>query len=440
MSSRQNPGSADEGVNDPASVELEPTESPAFRRGYAVVVAVVVVVSLMKGLRLPNLYSATHFAFNYDYGFVRRGLIGQIARSILGEAAHKYWSFVAVSFLVLLAGLALLGWAFRRALRRNPSDLGLKAVLLVFAASPALVFNVHLIGYLDHFGLVLVLALLLWLTARPRSRYAVYPPVIALGVFLVFVHEASVVMFGPVLVFMMIAHILTVTPTGSLRDRKALLHFAQAALATLLIFSASLAVSSLGADLGSIVGLRRELARSLDYPIRPDAFVALVNSSTYNLRELMPSYWADAWSRKKVVIGGASFGPSLLFVIVYGFVAIQRLDMTPLRRRILWALLLAAAISPLTLNLVGWDTSRWYAIAVFAATLCVLALKLFFPSNSVHRASPGLLTAGVLAFTLSLSADILLFDGVPVQFYPFERQFDFIHHLSKAGFKYRPPE
>lgn len=121
-------------------------------RAFAAILILIFAITFLKAVRVPNLYSATTFALNYSQGFVRRGFVGEVFRRVFGDLTFSYWFFASFAFSVLvLSGIAL-GIVVKRALRAAPRDVGFKCVLLAFAASPGLLFFVHEVGYLDHFG------------------------------------------------------------------------------------------------------------------------------------------------------------------------------------------------------------------------------------------------------------------------------------------------
>ena len=64
------------------------------RRHFAIVAWLVFAVSLLKGLRMPSSWSATHMTFNYSQGFIRRGLVGEVIRLTEDKTSYsaRRWS------------------------------------------------------------------------------------------------------------------------------------------------------------------------------------------------------------------------------------------------------------------------------------------------------------------------------------------------------------
>ncbi|HXS15796.1 MAG TPA: hypothetical protein VN764_01320, partial [Polyangiaceae bacterium] len=117
-----------------------PNDAPlsSLSKAYGPIAVAVFLIGWLKGFRLPNLWSATHFAFNYSQGFVRRGFVGELARLVGGEKVYTYQNFLVFSVVVFLVTATLLTITIRRTLDASPRDLPLRAAVLVFAASPGL--------------------------------------------------------------------------------------------------------------------------------------------------------------------------------------------------------------------------------------------------------------------------------------------------------------
>ena len=52
--------------------ELDLRERKRFDWAFFAIAVVVSLTTFLKGFRMPNAWAATHFAFNYSQGFVRR--------------------------------------------------------------------------------------------------------------------------------------------------------------------------------------------------------------------------------------------------------------------------------------------------------------------------------------------------------------------------------
>jgi hypothetical protein len=418
--------------------ESELRERRKLDWAFAAVAIAVALITFLKGFRMPNAWAATHFAFNYSQGFVRRGLVGEIARQIGGDDVFQYNPFALVSFLVLLGVGVALGFAVRQALRSDPSDHGFRVAVLAFAASPAMVFFVHSVGYFEDLAILLILPLILF-AHRLRNRYVIFYIVLLLGLLFAFVHEVLVVMFGPVFVFAFACHIVRDTRRYGVKPSRLAVLIAHAVVITAIIFVVAMIVSTLGSDdAARIRGLQRFLRQHADFPIRAESFQALGRSSHENLTKLMPWYWEMESSRELASRTWIAYLPGFAFFLYYGVWAISR---PALPRRLTWmfaSLYVAVTISAHFLNLVGWDWNRWNAITLFAGLLSLLFFKRYFRTRSTPRSPAHVWALGAIAAALGLAGDYQLNDGFKVQFYPFDKQFDTMENLVKKDFKFRP--
>ncbi|HET6149565.1 MAG TPA: hypothetical protein VFH68_18655 [Polyangia bacterium] len=420
-----------------------------------ILVAALFVLSLLKGLRMPNLWSATHMTFNYSQGFIRRGLFGQILR-LGGRAIYKYDSLALLAAILFVIAWAAIARLVRRALDTDGSDPGAVAMALVFAASPGVVFLAHEIGYLDYIGLAVVPLFILW-AARTRRRWAVFYAVVVISVVLTLIHESMIIMFAPTMWLVMAGHIARESRARTLTRRTLALLVGHAALAALL----GMVVSSLVGTLGTrsparIHALHASIARFTNFPLRGDGFEALYRPVRDNLLHLMPRHWSYESNQRYLINGWLASIPGLVVMSVYALRLVGRLAQPRLARVTLSALFLIATFSPQLLNFVGWDAARWNAICYVAAFNCIAALRLFFvaPPLRGHAAAPGaghdprryrvdgpwMLTLAGAAIAIGLTANYpgFLFDGYVVQWFPFDGQLRSLQELIRNHFTFVP--
>jgi hypothetical protein len=253
-----------------------------------------------------------------------------------------------------------------------------------------------------------------------------------------FIHEILAVMFMPVFGFVMLCHLLKHWPSQTPLQRSSM--FLQAGLVLLFAFVLSGVVSTLGTrDDATIAKLQAALVAKVDFGLRPDAFAALSRSSAENLSSLMPGYWKHNPQARIAPKSWLAALPSVLFLLRYGACLISSVPARNWWRWLLGLSLATTVMAPQTLNFVGWDWNRWNAISLLGCFCCIIAVRLYFPSNSPAKASStSMLTAAVIACSLSLAADTPLFDMFEVQFFPFDEQIKFIRKMLNPAFHYRP--
>jgi hypothetical protein len=346
---------------------------------------------------------------------------------------------VIFSFTVLLAVAVALAACIRKSWQPAFADIGFKFAVLAFAASPGLVVFVHIVGYYDYFGILAVLVLLLW-SSRVHNRYAIYYAVAGIGLLFSFIHEVLAPMFGPVLLFAMLCHTANRIARDGLKRSTQVILLVHVAVVTVLIFVLSSVVSTLGTqDAQRIEALKTWVIGHAHYPLRLEAFDALQRSSAENMAKLMPEYWAVREFRAMAARSFVAMLPSFAFIMFYGLREIRGLTLPLLHRAVLGASFLLAALTPLSLYLVGWDWNRWNAIALLAAFASVLAIKLSFETEADQRAVPAYVWAlGAIAVALSLASDTILFDGDTVKYFPFTRQLEDLWELLTEGIRRLP--
>src|SRR5438093_3586348 len=167
------------------SIAHQPVARPAEdgRAWIGPVFAVLFILAIVKGARMPGQWAMTHYLFTYQTGFMKRALWGELLRRVLDGWTANYFCLATVGLGVLAAFLALV-W---RACRRLDLSVDTVRFLLVFAASPALAFMVHLAGYLEE---IAYLAVVVGLLLRRQWRLQVAWFVFAAAT-LPLVHEAS---------------------------------------------------------------------------------------------------------------------------------------------------------------------------------------------------------------------------------------------------------
>jgi len=405
-------------------------------RAFAVLGWGLFALSFLKGFRLPSLWCATHFTFNYSQGFVRRGLVGELARRIGGDDVYKYDVFTAFSFFVMSALIVLFALAARRALRARSRDWILRVSLLVLAASPGMVFLVHAVGYFDLIGLSALLAFLLW-AGRTRRDLAIFYVLLPLGLALALVHEGLIVMFGPSAMFIALCHFLRSwdrRPMAKLRVGLACAH---------LVVSASLVAALLIALSGTISEDRVHrlyvfAVHHADFAVRADAFEVFNTSARYNILTKIPAFWRIPSERAIALSGQIGFLPGFLFLVFCGARQIWSARRPWPARAALLLVFMAAALSPELMNFIGWDWPRWNSMALMTCAICTVAYRSYFPAAAQPRPSLAVLTTGLLLAAVGLTSTTRLFDDYQVQFFPFDRQFELIERVLERASPFGP--
>lgn len=157
------------------------------------VLAATLLTTLLRTLRAPNDWAEAHWLLDYRFGFVKRGLPGELLRracDLFGVAVDARTIALVGGTLLAMFALLLLAMAVAivRAGQWRPGAL---AVATAFLASPFVVMTGHLNGYFEHLFLPLGIASW-WLVQRGRPWPAALLQALAL-----LVHEMAAVLVLP---------------------------------------------------------------------------------------------------------------------------------------------------------------------------------------------------------------------------------------------------
>jgi len=386
---------------------------------------VLLAYSLLRGLRSPNLWAATHGLFDYESGFTRRGLLGAVLRLIDAPFVYTYAFFFWLSAALLAANVALLvvltAGHFRS---RNAAPAW---ATLVYFSGMGVVFMAHTIGYFDQAGLLLALVALC--VRDFRARYALVAVALSL---LILVHETAFVTFGPVLCFILALDASRAATPGRMR--------ALAALAVWLILEVVL-VGRSSLSPAAAHDLYATLQSRADFPLRRDAFDVLTRSFADNVAATI-AMWRDASFVDAFLHSAAVALPSIVFILG---VAVHALA-AGRHRRGLWVAACAAGLSPLALHLVGWDCVRWNTLAITTSFVALLAVTRSMGAGRresdvrVMRGSPALAAVAVPLVVMNLVTGVTLFDSREVQSFPFRDHVDYVRDAwaGRTPFPPRP--
>ena len=409
-------------------------------RSFTVVAWVVLALTLAKGIRPPGRWGATHFAFNYSQGFVRRGLVGEIARSIGGDDVYRYNTYAIFSAVLVVISIVVMAWLVRQALKNCPADLGLRVALLVFLASPGLVFLSHIIGYSDWIGVV-TLVVFLAAAVHAESRFALYYWTLPLGIVLALAHEGLLASFAPTMGFVMLCRIAREAKGTVMSVRDWVVQLAHAVLSCVLMLVPSVWLSMSGTDqVARVQAMQAFIQQHADYALRPDAIETLTRSSHQNMTVLLPWFWSQEVFQRMLFYGEIAFLPGFIFLLSCGCHSIWRSRLPKWQRRGLCPAFLLASLLPQLMNFVGWDWQRWNSASMTCALACIVAFQLFLPSANGRgdRRPKWLVPTGLALTAIGLGSSTPLFDGFVVQLFPLEQHVDFIKQWIDGGFTHRP--
>lgn len=318
--------------------------------------------SVIKTLRLPNQWSESHWLLDYRFGFIKRGLAGEIFGFFFEKSILNIQIVSAVILGLLYVALFVI------AVRQTFQKYSIRKVLfyLIFFLSQYVVLSAHLIGYLDHLIFLLTI-LAIYLIKNKKIFWASLLTVVS-----VVMHEISFFLMVPICLFALMVFEMPGNRFVFSSDlfKKAGLFLALPVLATL---SVSLYQELYGKENDQLI---------LHY-LRNTGFisknVAVMISSAYTesfgtyLKQQSPFFIERLFLSKNTV----KFGLPIFFVIFLVCREFRKLD-----RRIL-IILAAVTLSPLLLHAIAWDTFRIWAYPFMIIFLGLWILTRRFPDEGV---------------------------------------------------------
>jgi hypothetical protein len=152
------------------------------------------VVTVLRAFRTPNDFAEAHWLLDYRFGFIKRGLVGEIVSLVtrflsIPVTEQLIATLAIVTFLIFCAVVVAVSL---RIVQRSAWSTGSVLVALVFLSSPFAVMSAHLIGYYDSIAIVLGIgSIALLLKGRPWLGACLLVPAFL-------IHENSLVLaFAP---------------------------------------------------------------------------------------------------------------------------------------------------------------------------------------------------------------------------------------------------
>ena len=375
-----------------------------------------IALSVLKGIRLPNLYATTQFYFNYSEGFVRRALVGEIVHLIDAPFMYRYWFVCFISLALLALNVWLLWQVVQDLLKRD--DPALSCFALCFTTSLALVFLSHTVGYFDHLGLAMAL-----ITIRLRSVRAKLIFLLLGGSATILSHEGTLVLFLPV------AYLSALLASGDRRWNRAL-------LLGIVIFHAALTFGMGTFALLSPTASERlfaTMSRKADIPLDEGTFTYLLSkkAAVVQASEVRSALVANIDSIIIVL-------PALATFIAFTLCALGRAP------RYLVVAAMTASVSPIAMHLLGVDMHRWDTIALTTSFLSAYLSYDWLRRTEGDAAAAwwgggGLRYLPLLVAIIAVNASSMtfLFDGEHVKQFPFfehrKHLVDLLHALRHRG-------
>lgn len=309
----------------------------AFLYSYAL------VFSVAKAIRFPNSWSEAHWMLDYRFGFIKRGLAGEIFGLLFQKTE---FNIILVSSVILAILYILLVVIAVKETYRNNQDTTRKTVFyLIFFLSQYMVFSAHLIGYLDHIIFLLTI-LAVQLIAHKKILQASLLMAIS-----IFIHEISFFLMFPICFFVVVVNEI---PAGqfSLKSsftkdllKKTVLFLLLPVIATTGILMYQ---ELYGQDYHVTLFNYLNQFEFIGKKVADSVAGAYTGKFSEYLADEGPHFFQRVFRSKASIMDGIP----ILFLLYTVYKIFRKIDIY------LFLLLVAVALFPLLLHAIAWDTYR----------------------------------------------------------------------------------
>ncbi len=314
--------------------------------------AVPLLVSLLwLGGMFRRTYGPTHYFLNYQHGFVKRGLLGELLAHVGFLSLHTIFAIEMAIFATVL--VATYG-AFRRFFFGTLEQRALAALL--FSAPALLPHFAYLSGDLDSVLYVLMVLAVWSLVELPAVAGFVLSLVLSIAALLV--HEANLLLFYPAIAVLLLD-----------RVRSKRLALPLAVMHVVLVGLAFVAIVHFGKWTAPHPEYLAAAQQRTDMPLEGTVFLVLSSTLTQQLHFVRALYTTRLLSA--IVLTCLL---SLPYFAMLGWLLERSLRDRDYAPRLRWAVM-ALLCAPLLLLPLGHDAMRWIAGIAVNATLVVLALE-----------------------------------------------------------------
>jgi len=378
----------------------------------------VLFLSIMRGIRFPNVWSYTHFLFNYDFGFTKRGLIGEILNKLNDSYLMTYDFFLIFSAVIFFMNIILISLLLKNLIdSRKSVFIGCS---LVFSSSLAVVFLSHSIGYFDHIGLLIAL-----ITQKISGFYRKIIFLFISMPFALLIHEAILIIFFPV-IFMSL--LFSIEKKDFVIKKITILSFFSASM-----FLLTLLISNYNLEKSEAYEMHDNLQASIRFSLRKDAFNVLHRDSKDNF-QLMKNAWLKNKNRFLELTPSILATAPTIAIFIYFSILLLKKSKTDIYLIVLSVL---AALSPLLLHFFGWDMHRWNTLTI---TTSFIMLNIAYSSKLKNQptmtlnltTSNHIYPAFIFVIFLNGASSIPLFDGYRVEQFPFIEHQKYVFDLIRG--------
>jgi hypothetical protein len=312
----------------------------------------VFTVLFLRAYKRAGVWNLTHWTFDYRFGFIKRGLVGELLSRCGVTEIHEIASIIAL-FMALLAAVVLFA-LFLRLSKKNLLPFALLSILH-FATIQHFLYDT---GRFDHFALIIIFLCIL---SIEKLDFKLNFTIISLLLFWgVIIHEAILIISMPLIV----AYWLLSSP----KKRPFLIFLSTIPAITMCYYLGAYGSSSLSFENHYSI-----LVEQHGTWIEPRSVMVLSRSLGENFTLVFHRLFSLEGLGRHIVLVLA-LSPTLL--LIRRILGTQ--TYASLKHHLRWEerLLLLSAFSPLALYPLGIDFFRWWALAITNAFISLSLILL----------------------------------------------------------------
>lgn len=352
------------------------------------------IITLCRAVRWPNDWAEAQWLINYDYGLIKRALLGAVFRPLImagsGQSAETVIRLISTVFLV--GFYAVLLWMIIRILKKSDFNLNVVLAAFAFLSSSYVVMSAHLMGYFDNI-LVILTFLSCLMVLKGKSWLAAI--MLAIGII---IHETIFLVGLPSVLFLAL-----LGKTRELKDAaysgppykpmaRALLPFILPLLTFAFLFvyqNSYLESESIRAQLIthlSQFGFIRPVYHTLVPGDLTTPFTGYFNGG-------VPEFFSRLFDLGYIL----RIVPTLLVILILTGKTLRRMKYPG----ILLTSLVAISLLPLALHLIAADTSRIWTYPLIIAMFALWGLYEVIPGDKIVKIDSSLFSVCCLMIIMA---------------------------------------
>lgn len=384
---------------------------------------VILMLAIVRGVRFPHFYPYTQALLSYEFGFIKRGLLGTVLSGVFGDVAYHFWFFSLVSFVVLFVVIYLF-WLILRDLIETNNPIHIFAAL-IFAASPSLIHMININGHFEFYGMLVTLLVFRLKGFNNKFIAATVGMILA-----ILIHEINFIVFVPTIILLLFC---SIEPNKQNLQFMGVVCFGLVmAIVTFALLNHAVSDEGIKYKLYLLANERTDLDN-----VYFEAFKIIGRNLEDNANIVGLSFWARPVILFEIAIALSVLLPQLLFFM---FLSYKLFSMA--RVNILFVLLaMFASLSPFLLYLVAFDFVRWdslvgvvcflvYVIAATSQPKTALLLKNKDESSSAPINVGKYVPIAVFLLFFSAMSSMPMWSGYQAKMYPFFDHHKYFFHLA----------